>query len=394
MINAIGPVPSPLDSQAVFNTKAFNLLSQLPGFVEEANATAADMQTNADVAAALITAMALPQFMGTSTSSLAIGTGAKSFATQTSKEWVVGQVVIAYNGSNYMKGQVVAYSSGTGVLDVLVGSVNGSGTYASWTIGLSYEGLSLAKSGINTDIKRLLGLEGPGLLPVGAVIFVAYNTPDDGFMKMNGGTVSRAAYSELLAKLVKSGTATASIATPGVVTWPAHGRSANDVVKWTTTGALPTGYVAGTTYYVVGASITTNTFQLSATPGGAAINTTGTQSGVHTAIHAPFGDGDGSTTFQLPEGRAEFFRGWDDGRAIDVNRSFGSLVLDAFQGHRHSLSNLQTNENVGQLGRNDGNQSRLITESGGPVTDGASGTPRVASETRPRSVALMACIKY
>ena len=50
-------------------------------------------------------------------------------------------------------------------------------------------------------------------------------------------------------------------------------------VQLSTTGTLPTGLIPGTTYYVVNASgVTCN---LSDTPGGAEINTTGTQSGVH-----------------------------------------------------------------------------------------------------------------
>lgn len=77
-------------------------------------------------------------------------------------------------------------------------------------------------------------------------------------------------------------TCTITIASPGVITRNSHGLSANHPVSFTTTGALPTGLVASTTYYVVGSSITTNTFQVSATPGGAAINTSGSQSGTHT----------------------------------------------------------------------------------------------------------------
>ena len=57
---------------------------------------------------------------------------------------------------------------------------------------------------------------------------------------------------------------------------------ANNVeVVLSTTGALPTGFVAGTTYYVVNTS--GYTFQLAATSGGTAIVPTGTQSGIHTA---------------------------------------------------------------------------------------------------------------
>jgi hypothetical protein len=73
---------------------------------------------------------------------------------------------------------------------------------------------------------------------------------------------------------------TLTIATPCVVTKTAHGLLANAPIKLNTTGALPTGITAGATYYVL--APTTNTFNISATPGGAAIATTGSQSGIHT----------------------------------------------------------------------------------------------------------------
>ncbi len=76
-------------------------------------------------------------------------------------------------------------------------------------------------------------------------------------------------------------TFTITIASPGVVTAVAHGLVNGAQVIPTTTGALPTGLTAGTAYYVVNKA--TDTFQLSATVGGSAINTTGSQSGVHTA---------------------------------------------------------------------------------------------------------------
>ena len=79
----------------------------------------------------------------------------------------------------------------------------------------------------------------------------------------------------------KSSTVTMTIASPGVVTWNAHGLGDGNTVTFSTTGALPTGLTAATSYYVVNS--TTNTFQVSLTLGGAAINTSGSQSGVHTA---------------------------------------------------------------------------------------------------------------
>jgi len=77
---------------------------------------------------------------------------------------------------------------------------------------------------------------------------------------------------------VSSPTFTITIASPGVITTSANLANGTAVILQTT-GALPTGLLVGTVYYVVNS--TGNTFSLSATYGGSAINTTGTQSGTH-----------------------------------------------------------------------------------------------------------------
>lgn len=82
---------------------------------------------------------------------------------------------------------------------------------------------------------------------------------------------------------------TVTIAAPGVFTDTAHGLIAGDPVSFSTTGALPTGLVAGTTYYVIATGLTTNSYSVAATAGGAAITTSGSQSGVHTRTTAPTG---------------------------------------------------------------------------------------------------------
>jgi len=79
-----------------------------------------------------------------------------------------------------------------------------------------------------------------------------------------------------------SATITMTVASPAVVTWTGHGLSAGTPVSFKTTGALPTGVTAGTTYYVQATGLGTDTFRISATNGGADINTSGTQSGTHT----------------------------------------------------------------------------------------------------------------
>jgi hypothetical protein len=82
----------------------------------------------------------------------------------------------------------------------------------------------------------------------------------------------------------KVATFTVTIAVPGVITKTAHGFAANDPFVPTTTGALPTGMTAGTKYFVKDV-LTADTFTFSATAGGAAITTTGSQSGTHSLTH-------------------------------------------------------------------------------------------------------------
>lgn len=83
-------------------------------------------------------------------------------------------------------------------------------------------------------------------------------------------------------------TVTISVATPGVVSWTAHGRVPGDKVKFTTTGGLPTGLTVDTVYYVK-TVLTADTFTVSATVDGTAITTSSTQSGVHTLTTVPEG---------------------------------------------------------------------------------------------------------
>lgn len=127
---------------------------------------------------------------------------------------------------------------------------------------------------------------------------------------------------------------------------------------------------------------------------GSAISRT-TYATLFAVIGTSFGLGDGSTTFQLPETRAEFVRGLDLGRGIDTGRVIGSAQLDAMQGHTHITA---INQNFGGSGipaLEDGSSTSLRNyTSGGPATDGTNGTPRIAAETRGRNVAFPYIIRY
>ena len=97
----------------------------------------------------------------------------------------------------------------------------------------------------------------------------------------------RASY---LLKDNRNGTVTMTIATPAVFSKTGHGFISGDAIRFTTTGALPTGLAINTTYYVISTGLTADAFQVAASINGAAINTSGTQSGTHTVFSIAMGN--------------------------------------------------------------------------------------------------------
>ena len=133
---------------------------------------------------------------------------------------------------------------------------------------------------------------------------------------------------------------------------------------------------------------------------GAAVSRT-TYAALFSAIGTTFGVGDGSSTFNVPDLRGEFPRGWDDSRGIDSGRSFGSAQADEFKLHGHPSRRVTefnvTNDTGGggiMMDRN-GGQANKAAFTGTPTnTDGQHIGGSGGSETRPRNIALLACIKY
>jgi microcystin-dependent protein len=116
------------------------------------------------------------------------------------------------------------------------------------------------------------------------------------------------------------------------------------------------------------------------------------------AIGTTYGVGDGSTTFALPDMRGEFARGWDDGRGVDTGRAIGTAQGFATQSHTHyqtMAGGIDPSLRVGN-----GNDSYAFSTFSqqyfeydvATLTTGTAGT--FAAETRPRNVALLACIKF
>jgi microcystin-dependent protein len=204
-----------------------------------------------------------------------------------------------------------------------------------------------------------------------------------------------------------SGTATLNIASLG----------AKDLLEYDTTGALvaatfPSSY-RGIVVYAVGSDVyllinptpkppavivevppgAVMSFAMNAAPTGwlpayGDVISRTTYSALFAAIGTTFGAGDGSTTFKLPDLRGEFIRGWDNGRGIDSGRVFGSTQSSQMQSHTHGVS--VSNSSAGGTGIPPASSGSLLSYAG--YTNAAGGTDN-SSENRPRSIALLYCIK-
>ena len=154
---------------------------------------------------------------------------------------------------------------------------------------------------------------------------------------------------------------------------------------------------------------------------GAAVSRTA-YAALFAAIGTTYGAGDGRSTFNLPDLRGEFLRGWDDGRGVDTGRVFGSAQAHALQSHQHGLAMAadwagddlwfeQVPKSAFEIPRGKtavairDTRNLIDTTTDVPGYSAAFNVPNMATqpnltqpeyvsgETRPRNVALLAIIK-
>lgn len=123
--------------------------------------------------------------------------------------------------------------------------------------------------------------------------------------------------------------------------------------------------------------------------------------------------GEGAGNFRLPDLRGEFMRGWDHGRGVDAGREVGSSQLDALQNITGALNARAANVSgsgtlivgnasgaFGAAEKAGGSAGTMALATTGAVTNpvdiytlDASRVARTSTETRPRNVAVLWCIK-
>jgi microcystin-dependent protein len=162
---------------------------------------------------------------------------------------------------------------------------------------------------------------------------------------------------------------------------------------WLTEGVLdpagfsPSGIPTGQIIHVALSSAPTGYLKAN----GAAVSRS-TYATLFAAIGTTFGAGDGSTTFNVPDLRGEFVRGWDDSRGIDSARTFGSAQADDFKSHQHTIFG---QDNDATPSGNSSNEVANIENSGsGAAYFSRTSSAAGGTETRPRNIALLACIKF
>jgi len=211
-----------------------------------------------------------------------------------------------------------------------------------------------------------------GPTPTGAVLPFAGRTSPAGYLLCDGSAVSRTTYAALFSVTSPTlGTFTITIAAPGLATLASHGLATGDSVYFTTTGALPTGLTANTRYWVV--KNDANSFWLSTTLAnalaGTKITTSGSQSGVHTSVLTPYGLGDGSTTFNVPNLKSSVPVGLDQaatefaGLGQTGGEKTHTLITAEMPAHTHDTAAGGPNGSGGTVSYSGANQGALAVTS-------------------------------
>lgn len=240
-------------------------------------------------------------------------------------------------------------------------------------ISVSDKGRELVGKETASEMRDVLGVASG--VPIGSIIDWPVDVVPAFWARADGAAFSRATYSDLhnalapeLSVIITSGSAVVA----GIGS--AQGFKAGMVVE----GAeIPAG---STIQSIDGASQIT-------------LSANATANGTKCRVYR-YGNGDGSSTFNLPKFAGRVSRAWDPSGAINSDETaLGVSQEDAFQGHSFALNR---EPNRSQPGGNDdygGGSLSSSHKTAGIVSDGINGQPRISSETRAKSLIVNKIIK-
>ena len=136
---------------------------------------------------------------------------------------------------------------------------------------------------------------------------------------------------------------------------------------------------------------------------GAAVSRS-TYASLFSSISTTWGAGDGSSTFNLPDLRGQFVRGWDNSAGVDSGRSFASSQSDQNKAHNHSVTDPghthswdrqdATTDDGYRPWPASNNDCNLFVAQTGSSTTGISIQNDGGTEVRVKNYALMYVIKF
>jgi microcystin-dependent protein len=252
-------------------------------------------------------------------------------------------------------------------------------------IGLgNVDNTSDANKPISTATQTALNqkADAAGVVPPGMTGDFATLLAPTGWLDQDGAAVSRTTYAALFAVMSAAivGNTTSGSAVIAAV--------AATNAMWVGMPISGPGIPAGATVL----SIVTNTsVTLSA-------NATATATGI-TATICPYGVGNGTTTFNVPDKRGRVGRGWDNGAGVDVNRVLGSLQADQNASHTHGVTDPShahsTSTSPGTAYTAGGVWGGTAVGGGtGAAVTGISIQASGGTEARMKNTSYRACIKY
>jgi microcystin-dependent protein len=223
----------------------------------------------------------------------------------------------------------------------------------------------------------------------GAIMQYAGIAAPSGYLLCNGSQVLRSAYSTLFNILNPNiGTVSIAVGVNTTITKNNHGLATGDKIYFTSTGTLP---LPGNMIFYASV-VNSNSFRLATSvlnlTNGVLVSTSVAepQSGVHSIVRSPYGNGDGSITFHLPDFRGRVATGTHSNSVSNYFKAHGETGGSVDHTHYFSDTSSTTTFNTTTLA-SAGNTTSIVRPS-------TSHTHTVSGNTQAGSVDPYLTVNY